>query len=300
MKTTQLGTRIAIKNILYLTDFSESAAAALPFATALAREYGAVVHARHVLVPAPYIYTTPELTIAAIDAEVENAREQMERVDSRLAGVPHDVSIIRDASVREALDLGVANGADMIVVGTHGRTGARKLVLGSVAEDILRRSPVPVLTIGPWARNCPQMSRGFVRVLFATDFSPQSLAAAPYAISLAEENRAELILLHAIPRPPKKEEEEYAKHSVANALHRLWELVPRDVELWCRPEAVVEFGDPSQQILRVAEERQADLIVLGVHDTTGDLGAAIHLGTSIAHKVVAHADCAVLTVRGDG
>jgi nucleotide-binding universal stress UspA family protein len=299
MKTVGRGARIALKNILFLTDFSEPSEAALPFAVAIAREFGATVHALHVLLPEPYVYTAPETTAVAIEAQEENAQAEMQRVEGQLAGLPHEVSVARGVGVWLTLEQAIAGcGADLIVLGTHGRTGAQKLLLGSVAEEIFRRSQVPVLTIGPWAHKGVHNGAHFQRVLFATDFTPDSLAAVPYAISLAQEHQARLILLHVTrPRDPGAEYRP-GEPSVANALYELHELVPKDAELWCRPEAVLEYGEAAARILEAAKERNADLIVLGVRNAAGHLGAATHLERSVAHKIVAHAHCPVLTVRG--
>ena len=298
MKTVETGARIALKNILLLTDFSEPSEAALPFAVAVAREFGATVHALHVLLPEPYVYATPDALAVAIKAQEENAQAEIQRVEAQLTGVAHDVAVVREVGVWPALEQGIAAcGADLIVLGTHGRTGAQKLLLGSVAEEIFRRSRVPVLTIGPWARNGIHGAAHFHNVLFATDFTPDSLAAVPYAVSFAQEYQARLTLLHVIRIRDSQAEFQERERSVANTMHELHELVPKDAELWCRPETVVEYGETATRILEAAKERNADLIALGVRNAGGHLGAATHLDRSVAHKVVAHAHCAVLTVR---
>jgi nucleotide-binding universal stress UspA family protein len=184
------------------------------------------------------------------------------------------------------------------VLGTHGRTGAQKLLLGSVAEEVFRRSYVPVLTIGPWAHGGAHNAARFRGVLFPTDFTPESLVAAPYALSMAQENQARLILLHVMKEPEKPLTEEAAQDAVSNVVRKLHEVVPAAAELWCRPEAVVQTGNPAEKILQTAKDHGADLIVLGLRDAKGHLGAATHLGRATAHKVVAHAACAVLTARG--
>jgi nucleotide-binding universal stress UspA family protein len=189
-------------------------------------------------------------------------------------------------------------GADIVVLGTHGRTGALKLLMGSVAGKIFRRSTVPVLTVGPGVRTGAHNGARFHSVLFATDFSLESVAAAPYAISLAQENQARLLLLHVIWAHKRHDETMPAELSVANVMHNLNEIVSKDVELWCRPEALVDYGQPAERILEQAKIYSADLIVLGVRGTAGRLGAATHLSRATAHKVVAHARCPVLTVRG--
>ncbi|MGA7915035.1 MAG: universal stress protein [Candidatus Acidiferrales bacterium] len=301
MRTAEISTLVKVKNILYLTDFSQPSDAALPFATMLGRGYGARVHALHVLIPTPYVYMTPGLTTAAIEAAEETAQAEMQRVESRLAGLDHKTLVERGLEVWPAVRRAIEeDDVDLIVLGTHGRTGAEKLLLGSVAEEIFRRSLVPVLTIGPGVRSSIHNAGRFRRVLFATDFSPESLAAAPYATTIAEENHARLLLLVVMRRPDAADESD--KHrfemSVAEAMHRLYEIVPQDAKLELPPDVSVEYGEPAERIVEVARQRGADLIVIGVRDAAGRMGAATHLERATAHKIVAHAPCPVLTVRG--
>jgi nucleotide-binding universal stress UspA family protein len=169
--------------------------------------------------------------------------------------------------------------------------------LGSVAEDIFRRSLVPVITVGPFARSEHCSNGRFARVLFATDFATESGAAARYAISLAEENDAKLTLLYVAGDAAEHKTNSRESLSVAEAMHQLDKLVPVESTSWCHPETVVEYGHPAERILDAARERGADLIVLGVRGTS-HLLAATHLEGSTAHQVVAGALCPVLTVRG--
>ena len=295
----EAGARVTLNNILYLTDFSEPSEAALPFATAVAREYGAKVYAFHVLIPAAYVYTTPETAAAGIEAQEEAAQEDMQRVEAQLVGIPHESVVERGTGIWPSLERAINEYAiDLIVLGTHGRTGAQKLLLGSVAEEVFRRSHVPVLTIGPWAHSGIHKGAKFHRVLYATDFSNESASAAPYAISMAQENQATLILLNVMREPETPLTEREAQDAISNATYQLHEIVPASAELWCRPEAVVRYGNAADKIIETAKERGADLIVLGVRDAGGHIGAATHLERTTAHKVVAHAVCPVLTVRG--
>ncbi|MGA8982302.1 MAG: universal stress protein [Candidatus Acidiferrales bacterium] len=301
MAATETKAAVKVKNILYLTDFSEPSEAALPFATTLGRGYGAKVHALHLLLPAAYTYTTPGLTTLAIEAEEENAQAEMQKVESRLAGLEHRTLVERGIEIWPSVQRAVEDDdVDLIVLGTHGRTGAEKLLLGSVAEEIFRRSPVPVLTIGPGVRSSVHTGGRFRRVLFATDFTPESLAGAPYAVTFAQENQARLLLLLVMRKPGSANEGD--KHlfdmTVAEAMHRLYEIVPKDARLDLPPEVAVEYGEPAERIVEFAKQRGADLIVMGVRSAAGRIGAATHLERAIAHKVVAHAPCPVLTVRG--
>ena len=190
---------------------------------------------------------------------------------------------------------------DLIVLGTHGRTGAEKLLLGSVAEEIFRRSHVPVLTIGPGVRSGTPNGGRVTRVFFATDFTPASAAAAAYAVSLADEHRARLVLLHVMRNSEARSDDKRRPElSVAEAIQRLYDCVGKNAEINGPPEVIVEFGDPAERVVAAARQRRADLIVLGVREGEGRIGAATHLGRGTAHKVVAHAPCPVLTVRHSG
>jgi nucleotide-binding universal stress UspA family protein len=290
---TMLKERIGIqlKNILYLTDFSEPSMAALPFAAGLAHTYGAAVHALHVLTPA-IPATCPE----AVQADESLANTEMTKVDSWLADTVHDVRITHGIPLWPAVEQAIGEqDIDLIVMGTHGRTRAQKLLLGSFAEEIFRRSSVPVLTVGPGVRQNLAKKGLFDPILFATDFSQPCQAAAPFAVSVAAQNHARLILLCVVGEPGTSEESKVAITDIMEGLHH---VVPIEARTSCHPVAMVKYGEPVDRILEVAVERDADLIVLGVRDAVDHMGAATHLDRATAHRVVVRARCPVLTVRG--
>jgi len=299
MTTLQANKRIALKNILFLTDFSDSSAAAAPFATSIARAYGSVVHALHVLLPSAYTYMTPEVAATLLDEEEDQAKAEMQRVEAQFSGLPSELMIERGGAVWPVLsEVLKHHEIDLIVLGTHGRTGVQKLLMGSSAEEVFRRARVPVMTIGPAVRSGTHSGGRFRCVLFATNFSAVSTAAAPYAVSLAQENQSRLVLLHVLPKPKPGKAERDGERSIAEGLHQLQELVPAEAELWCRPEAMIQHGDPGTQILAAANQCGADLIVLGVRGMDRLAGAATRVDRAIAYEVVVHAPCPVLTVRG--
>ena len=296
MSMTELHQRVRLSKILFLTDFSWASQWAIPFVRGLARDYGSSVTALHVAVPDALTYITPDSFVAAMETQEAAMLKEMARVEKELEGVvtkslviagPNVWSVVFTYLEREKLDL--------ICVGTHGRTGLPKVLMGSTAEEIFRRSLVPVITVGPAASAGENAAVLWKHILFASDFSAASLAAAPYAISLAEENDAQLTLMH-VTAPAERKNGKQRGLSIAEAFHQLRELFPTEARLWCEPKYVVEHGEAAARILAVARETSADLIVLGVN-AAREVLVATHLENSVAHTIVVHAACPVLTVR---
>ena len=183
-----------------------------------------------------------------------------------------------------------AEDIDLVVIGTHGRTGVGKLLMGSVAEKIFRHAPCPVLTVGPQVSGEPDSIADLHEILFPTDFSAESLAALPYAVSLAQSGGARLYLLHVAgtAQPPRE----------APLRTRLRNLVPPETALFCEPKFFLEFGPPAERILALTEELGTDLVVLGVKRTPLFFEPSTHLPLATAYKIVSQAICPVLTVRG--
>jgi nucleotide-binding universal stress UspA family protein len=285
---------------LFATDFSPCSCAAQPYAISLARKYGATLHAAHVLPTAADIMLMSPEGWPTIANEIElQTRQLVTDLEDDFQGVPHRF-LTPKGKISDALtEIITGNEIDLVVLGTHGRTGIRKLALGSIAEEIFRRSRCPVLGAGPHISHKPDVEAKFHHILFATDFSPESLAASPYAISLAEEDEAQLAVLHVVGQPAAGIVNLAAVS--ASLERRLKELIPPDAEPWCHPQYLVEFGQqfasPAEGILKAAEDSATDLIVLGVRSVHGKLGLVTHLASTTA-QILAHAACPVLTVRG--
>ncbi|HXZ31062.1 MAG TPA: universal stress protein [Terriglobales bacterium] len=290
--TAPVTTRIAISNILLATDFSEVSRAALGYACNLARSFGSKIFVTHVVPPEPYL--TVPLEPIPIDLDLFWNREKQNMAEfvaaKALEEIPHE-DILQRGELWEVISTIVERQKiDLIVAGTHGRRGLKKVVLGSVAEKIYRQAKCPVLTVRPdiaGARISVQMKC----ILFATDFSETSLHALPHALSLAAENQGTVILLNVAPLVPYQ----YKQSIVETTCRRLEALMPPSP--WCTPDFVVCFDFPAQGILRIAREREADLIVLGVNRRAA-VGLSSHLPWSTASDVVNEAPCPVLTVRG--
>ena len=289
-------TKLALRNILFATDFSTSSETALRYAVAIARRYDSHLHVTHVIRPDTYQMVPPEATTLVLGQARRYAEQEMASllISGRLRDIPHQVLLGEGELWPVLTGLLKEHEIDLIVVGTHGRTGVRKLLLGSVAEEIFRLSSSPVLTVGPHVAGEVPLEAELRRILYATDFAAASERAAAYAFSLAQEHQAHLTLMHVV--------EDGANASAHNAAlmkeyftKRLNELIPQGAEMWCKPDFAVEFDKPAASILKVAGEKQADLIVLGVRRTANFPG---HLPPATAYEVVCQALCPVLTVRG--
>lgn len=297
MKTIDAGTRIQLTNILFLTDFSLASAAAVPYAAEVARRFGARLHALHVQTPIINPMTEPATWAALEKAAETETKIQRETLLKSFPDLKPKVIIGEGDFWSTLLSVVEENKIDLIVLGTRGRSGVGKFFLGSVAEEVFRRAPCPVMTVGPRSASESARRDNVSEIVYATDFSTESVAAAAYAISLAQEFLAHLTLLHVIP-DEEPGDLVHCRELVKSADSLLRNLIPSAAELWCEPGFAVEQGSPAEKILEVANRRKADLIILGVHRSSGFPGAATHLPISTAHKVVSNAACPVITVRG--
>ena len=309
MSSMEPVTDVDVKSVLIATDFSAVSDKPLRHALAVARHYGAKFYLAHVVSSIGFTLAGPEAANTACQAVWRDARELEDELVKKgaLAGLQHDV-IVRRGEVWEELDKVIKQEhVDLVVVGTHGRGGVRKLILGSVAEQIFRHADCMVLTVGPEASpEVPIDSHRSIRpFLFATDFGAASLHALPFAISSANRFAATLVLLHVMPAVTVQDPSRwYTANDVVHArenarignLYRLEKLVSQDTALKIKPEFRVEFGVPGEMILHTATSLNADAIIVGLH-RSAHIGTASHTPWATAYEVVRHASCAVLTVR---
>lgn len=292
--------RVMFRNILLASDYSASANLAMPYAAGMARSFGGTLYAMHVQEPINYALPAETWQGLELTREMEE-KFLVETIQKDFPDVKPQV-LHAEGVVWRAIDAAIQKHAiDLVVVGTRGRTGIGKALLGSVAEEVLRHAPCPVLTVGPEA--CHEMGRHgqIASILFATDFGESSLA--PIAVSLAEEYQAKLTFLHV---KDKRGAHEMGMPCDATETceKRLRALMAEEAKPWCEPHFVVDCGEGDragaawERILGQAQARDADLIVMGVREPKGVSGAASHLAISTVHGVVAHARVPVLTVRG--
>jgi nucleotide-binding universal stress UspA family protein len=287
--------RMTFENILFATDFCLAARAALPYAAEVAHGFGANLYILHV--QEPNVYGLPYEIWLHIKEEGEvQARKLRGVIREKFPEMPLIV-LEAEGDVCPTVAMVVDKFAiDLVIVGTRGRTGLEKALLGSKAEEILRKTACPVLTVGPMVKEKTGERGKFSSILFATQFGTSSARGSRIAVSLAEEFQAKLTLLSVTKNhkePFVRMENEFGEASE----RRLREMVPEEANFWCAPHFLVEQGAPAERILDAADRMEADLIVLGAHEDAMS-GASTHLPMTTIHQVVARANCPVLTVRG--
>jgi nucleotide-binding universal stress UspA family protein len=294
---------IRITQILCPVDFSEISRHALDHAAAIARWYEARLTVLYVFVNLP---TTDLPPLVLEDADRERLLADLRRMATAVPPeVPVDVRVQEAAYVHnEILAQLSATHADLLVLGTHGRSGFQRLFLGSVTEKTIRKAPCPTLVVPPRAADVPAGAPiRFRRILCPIDFSESSLDALTYAITIAEESDAQLTLLHVVELPPVLVEtppvpppdlSRIRDAAAADARRRLHGLIPEQAQTYCAVETAVVEGRAYREVLRHATERQVDLIVMGVHGR-GALDLLVFGSTT--HHVIRTSTCPVLVVR---
>ena len=293
---------LTLRTVLCPTDFSDVSARAETYAAALARHYDASLHLLHVDPPMPVMAPYGEIPVDARLFEEQREVAEAELVKAgeraRAGGLTVETTMKGGHPAREILALADRAQADMLVIGTHGRGGVEHLLLGSVAEKIMRKASCPVLVVPPGAPG--DSDALFSRILCPIDGSAASAHALTYALSLAQETDGHVTLLYVVEPVPAAGEfgaldvEEYRRAGEEHARKVLREAVPDDVRTWCRLDERVATGKPSERILDAATTERADVIVMGVRGR----GAIDLLAFgSTTNEVIRRAGCPVLAVH---
>jgi nucleotide-binding universal stress UspA family protein len=301
---------IVLKNVLVATDFSPASDAALAYARALARTFGASLHLLHV---AENQFLRPA---AADPATIKTA--QLRSLNERLTAADRDrlgavaVLEVSDTPADAIVEYARRATIDLAVIGTHGRSGMSQILVGSVAERVVRTAPCPVLTVRHPEReflvpDCQSTEAATIllkNILVATDFSKLSEAALAYGRALAHTFDAQLTVLHVAENIAARG---YAgdtflfvapelQRDVEAAAHKQTDLLVSDDDRAARKAdaVVLTSNSPASAIADYAGSAAVDLIVIGTHGR----GAVAHLLMgSVAERVVRTAPCPVLTIR---
>lgn len=267
---------------------------ALSFATAQAKEFGAnliLFHAYDTMVVAAsetsgiryYDYA------AAARAEIEHLEPLAERI--RAQGITCQIAVRPGLAADQILSFLHEHLIDRIVMGTHAPGPVGKLLVGSVAEAVLRTAKVPVCIIGPDVVDAKYRNYSTNTILCAVSMNETSEMVAGFAAALASRHHARLVLQHVI--KPQERAEVLAHQTIGELEDELRSLVPEKLRLKHPVEAIVVPGDPTEELLYQARAQQADLIVLGAHGASAFAAIA---RSGIVYKVLAHAHCPVITL----
>jgi nucleotide-binding universal stress UspA family protein len=279
-----------VKNILFATDFSEPSMKAFPYVATLAKKFGASVFACHAITPSSLVTAAPQAAPYLYEAEYDAADKELANIvgSSDLQGIPSKAILTAGMLGDVVMDQIKENHIDMVVAGTHGRTGIRRFLLGSAVEDICRAATCPVLTIGP---DFPATAPNFTRILLPTDLSAESAHVLPIVIRIAHEYGAAVTVLHVMPEElAGNPDAPKLSQPIFDSMVHMFETQLRSL----KTEFILETGGTAETILNVAHQRKIDLIALGIRSA---FYSGFSLGRNTAYKVMAGAECPVVTCK---
>lgn len=298
--------RLNLKNIICATDFSDLSNHAVSYGIHLAKTFKSKLYLCHVIdLSSATMYG--EATFA-FEAQYVHMEEYAHERIIRLIGdhkIDWEPLVSTGRAADEIVRMAEEKSADLTITATRGRSGLKRLILGSVTEHLMSTLPCPLLTVrGPEGVTEPSVDGGlrFKRILVGCDFSPDSNLAFQYGLSLAQEFQSDLHLVHVVEPPvykdlPKSFEDVRGK--VRQDLHqqlrdKLENMVPVEALNWCKPKMSLLTGIPNEELSKYAIVQDIDLIVLGV--TGHGLVERIFVG-STTDRIIRKAPCAVLSVR---
>jgi nucleotide-binding universal stress UspA family protein len=280
---------VTFEHILVPTDFSEISRLALEYAKAIAKLGNSELLLVHVNAPMDLI-TPPETAWVDVSDVQSIQEEQLEQSGAALRseGFRAKAISVTGPLYDELLSTVSQYKAGLIVLGTHGRKGLERLLLGSDAEAVLRHAHCPVLSVGPAVPSLKDKPWRIREVICATSLTPSSAAVVAYAHKLAAMYEAELVLFHV--KSSSEPEDDVDWVSFEEAFHQ---YVPEDLgkRSWLRTR--LASASPATSIVDLAKERGSDLIVMGAHPTSS---VATHFARGTAAKVLAEAPCPVMTI----
>ena len=289
-----IATPLVVKKILVATDFSPVATTAARITAMLARQYHSDVLLAHVTPLLPASTAAAVGGIALQEAE-QRAQSSLELLLSAatFSGLRTSTLVGSGNPAAAILEFVNIHDIDLVVLATRGKLGVNHLLMGSVAEEILRSVRCPVLTISPALKDHFKNLKTLRRILVPTDLSPSSRKVLPIVSSIAAEYNAGVILLHVLPTITASNPD--SQQLTAPLRTEMREMAKRAVTPRCCTEFEITYGDTAETILLAARDRDCDLIAMGVH-RGGFLTTHIQ---NTAYKVIASAPCPVLTWMAD-
>jgi nucleotide-binding universal stress UspA family protein len=294
-----------MKNILCATDFSDFSNHTIPYGVALAKEFDAKLYICHVI-DLSSIAIYGEFQLNPVDQQNRIRKQAAEQLDQIIGEQPvkWEPLISVGHTADEVSRLVEEKAIDLVIAATRGRSGLKRLILGSVTERLMRVLPCPLLVVhSPEHEFVNPISQEIRlnKILVGCDFSPDSDLAFQHALSLAQEFEADLHLAHVIEPSVSSEllkPDRALSAEIQQGLHqrfteKLINMIPEDARNWCTPETRILEGQPYETLIKYAETNAMDMIVLGVRGH--GLVKTLLLG-STTDRVVRHSACPVLSV----
>lgn len=283
---------ITLEQILFATDFCGSAATAGVYVLGLAERYRSETRVMHVI-DLSSAFKSPDAGIS-LEAFRRIGSDSLSAVRDELAahGIKTEALLGEAMSPVGSILEAAGKGTSLLVIGTRGKQGLAKLVLGSTAEQLIHRAECPILTVGPKVPR-PQLPLNFQRIVYATDFSPEAAKACVFALSFAQDFGAHLYLFHVLPEDKSMLRVDGDELN-ARFTGVLRDLIPDVAREFCQPECVVEHGFAVEGILAMCERFRADLIVLGTRKQSHWYDNVL---SGVAFQVISRCHCPVLTIR---
>jgi nucleotide-binding universal stress UspA family protein len=286
---------VQIQRILCPVDFYPASERAVDYAVILAENYGSHLTLLHVVAPIlPSAYGVRVDLKSLVEALKTESARKLRQLSKKAesAKVPVEC-IVRTGEIQEEIKRIVRSAKiDFVVMGTHGRRGIERWVLGSVAEQLLRSIRVPLLTIGR-REGTEKVPLAIRRILITTDFSEGTSEAIAYAFTIAHECQAHISILHVLGNVGADTSEKYREILTNKMGDELEKLIPDEARAGCDVKTRVETGLPFKVILKALEKDKIDLLVMNVH---GKRGLDRSLLDSTAERVVRAASCPVLMI----
>lgn len=286
-----------IERILCPVDFSEFSTRAYDYAHSLARHYEATLFVLHVIrsITIDPTFVSPMMIDSIYSQEAAKAKAKIAKLAEKQAGeaVRIQTTVQLGFAADSILSFAKEHDTSLIVMGTHGRRGLDRLVMGSTTEHILRKSHCPVLAVHEPTRNFVNPANAdepveIHKIVCCVDFSEHSPRALEYAFSLGQQYNAEITLLHVLEGGKDTPEQK------ARAQQSIEHLVPEDARNWAAIVPIVRSGTPYEEINEHAAETQTDLIVMGVR---GRNVVDLAVFGSTTHRIIQLGPCPVLAVK---
>jgi nucleotide-binding universal stress UspA family protein len=258
---------VEFKKILCPVDFFKASSKAFDYALRLAANYGARVHVLHVVAPViSSVYGAP-FSVEDLTAGFEKeSKKLLEKYKNQAAKA--NIRLTTEVRLGD-IDLGILHSiedqkADLVVMGTHGRRGFERFILGSVTERMIRHCPVPLLTIGVAKKGRPSSPKTR-RLLVTTDFSAGTAEAVAHALSIGQRFQAKVTLLHVLHDEAAQAAGKYRDSLIRGIELQLHKFIPERAFDWCEIETRIEDGAPSTVIPNLVEAGGFDLVVMNIH-----------------------------------